>query len=212
MINYRVQVPGATASFIKESAKCITIKSLDNLMNTIKQDNLNYLSSIDDQFTMSCMIFNNGIYLLISIEDDISFHEYILKFDNLLTAKYLFENEYLFKPYIMNIKDDIDSNNISIHYDEPSVSYNGHEYNIVVTLNESNSKYYFKLVDSATRESVLNIIKDYESTLKIIAFPIAANRFKYINKTIDRELEIDINTLPEPIKNQILATAVQFSL
>ena len=100
MINYRIQVPGATANFIKESAKCITIKSLDNLMNTIKQDNLNYLSSIDDQFTMSCMIFNNGIYLLISIEDDISFHEYILKFDNLLTAKYLFENEHLFKPSI----------------------------------------------------------------------------------------------------------------
>ena len=112
----------------------------------------------------------------------------------------------------MSIKDDIDSNNISIHYDEPSVSYNGHEYNIVVTLNESNSKYYFKLVDSATRESVLDIIKDYESTLKIIAFPIAANRFKYINKPIDREVEIDINTLPEPIKNQILATAVQLSL
>jgi hypothetical protein len=211
MINYRIQVPGATANFIKESAKYITIKSLDNLMNTIKQDNLDYLSSIDSQFTMSCMIFNSNIYLLISIEDDISFHEYMLKFDNILTAKYLFKNEYLFKPYIMNIKDDITSNNISIPYDEPSVFYNGYQYNIVVTLNESNSKYYFSIVDSATRESVLSITKDYESTLKVSAFPVA-HRFKHINKPIARELEIDIDTLPEPIKNQILATAVKLSL
>lgn len=184
------QVASIVKNFIHDSSDYVTIPKIKQLHNIRKLElSLNLYTTFQ--------IYKNSIYLQIeSNELDTS---YLLKFDNIYTAKYLAE-ELRFNSNAYKKLNGIDN----ISYNELEVEQDGYIYNIFITSNSRSGTYNISIVDNKSRI----VIATYMNNNAILGSGVyvekqAIERFALMKHCDFRDF-VDINLLPNKIKEQII--------
>lgn len=192
--------------FVSSSINGVSSENIFQLQRNIGMDISKYTlfnQSICSAFGFNINVPDKTVYLIVYLQN-----EHILKFDSIYTAKYFAEKDAIQSKYVAALMNDI-NHNASFEYNEQSVTYNGNDYNIAIIRNNKDN-YYLSLVDSISREVVLTVVNTADNSIKVSAKNIATKRFPNITGLND--FQVDLDSLPSIIKEQILATVVMLSL